>query len=50
MLLEFLIAGNVLIGPELCRTDFILNGQLYTVEYTCTEDDMKKLAPRFEDY
>ena len=48
MFLEFLIAGNVLIGPELCRTDFLLNGQLYTIEYSCTEDDMRLISP--EEY
>jgi hypothetical protein len=38
MLLEVLIAGNVMIGPNLCEVDFIHNGQLYTVEYKCQEN------------
>jgi hypothetical protein len=38
MLLEILIAGNVMIGPHLCAIDFIHNGQLYTVEYKCPEN------------
>ena len=38
MLLEILIAGNVMIGPNLCQVDYIHNGQLYTVEYKCQEN------------
>ncbi len=38
MLLEIFIAGNVMIGPDLCKVDFINNGQLYTVEYKCQEN------------
>jgi hypothetical protein len=38
MLLEIFIAGNVMIGPNLCSVDFIQNGQLYTVEYKCPEN------------
>ena len=38
MLLEVLIAGNIMIGPKLCQVDFIHNGQLYTVEYKCQEN------------
>ena len=38
MLLEILIAGNIIIGPNLCKVDFIHNGQLYTVEYKCREN------------
>ncbi len=38
MLLEILIAGNVIIGPNLCKVDYIHNGQLYTVEYKCPEN------------
>jgi len=38
MLLEIFIAGNVMIGPNLCSADFIEKGQLYTVEYICHEN------------
>ena len=38
MLLEILIAGNVVLGPNLCQVDFIHKGQLYTVEYKCPEN------------
>ena len=38
MLLEILIAGNVVIGTNLCAVDFIHKGQLYTVEYKCQEN------------
>ena len=38
MLLEILIAGNVMLGPNLCHVDFIHKGQLYTVEYKCQEN------------
>lgn len=38
MLLEILIAGNVMIGPNLCKLDYIHNGQLYTAEYKCHEN------------
>ena len=38
MLLEIIIAGNVMIGPGLCQADFIHKGQLYTVEYKCHEN------------
>ena len=38
MLLEIIIAGNVMIGPGLCQADFIHKGQLYTVEYKCQEN------------
>lgn len=38
MLLEILIAGNVMMGPNLCKADFITNNQLYTVEYICQEN------------
>jgi hypothetical protein len=38
MLLEILIAGNVIVGPNLCAVDFLHNGQLYTVEYKCQEN------------
>ena len=48
MFLEFIIAGNVLVGPNLCKTDFIINNQLYTLEYSFNEDDMRSLY--FEDY
>jgi len=38
MLLEILIAGNVILGPNLCQVDFIHKGQLYSVEYKCQEN------------
>ena len=38
MLIEVLIAGNVMIGPGLCQADFIHKDQLYTVEYKCQEN------------
>jgi len=38
MLLEVLIAGNVMVGTNLCAVDFIHKGQLYTVEYKCQEN------------
>ena len=38
MLLEVLIAGNVMIGPNLCQADLIYQDQLYTVEYKCQEN------------
>jgi hypothetical protein len=38
MLLEVLIVGNVIIGPNLCKVDAINKGQLYTIEYVCKED------------
>ena len=38
MLFDVLIAGNVMIGPNLCQADFIYEGQLYTVEYKCQEN------------
>ena len=38
MLLEILIAGNVMLGPNLCHVDFFHKGQLYTVEYKCQEN------------
>jgi|LakMenEpi03Aug12_release.lakeMendotaPanAssembly.Ray.scaffolds.fasta_scaffold5530996_2 hypothetical protein len=38
MLLEILIAGNVMIGPNLCQVDYMHNGQLYTAEYKCHEN------------
>jgi len=38
MLLEVLIAGNVMIGPNLCQADLIYKNQLYTVEYKCQEN------------
>jgi len=38
MLLEILIAGNVMVGTNLCAVDFIHKGQLYTVEYKCQEN------------
>lgn len=39
MLLEILIAGNVMIGPNLCKIDFIHKGQLYTIEYLCPKEN-----------
>ena len=38
MLLDVLIAGNVMIGPSLCQADLIYQDQLYTVEYKCQEN------------
>jgi hypothetical protein len=38
MLLEVIIAGNVMVGPNLCQADFIHKGQLYTIEYKCQEN------------
>jgi hypothetical protein len=38
MLLEILIAGNVMIGPNLCQADVIHKNQLYTIEYKCQEN------------
>ena len=38
MLLEIFIAGNVMVGPNLCQADFLHKGQLYTVEYKCQEN------------
>ena len=38
MLLEILIAGNVMVGPNLCRADVIHENQLYTIEYKCQEN------------
>jgi hypothetical protein len=38
MLLEIFIAGNLMIGPNLCAVDYIHKGQLYTVEYKCQEN------------
>jgi hypothetical protein len=38
MLVEVLIAGNVMIGPNLCQADLIYKNQLYTVEYKCPEN------------
>jgi hypothetical protein len=48
MLLEIFIAGNVMIGPNLCQVDFIHNGQLYTVEYKCLDNKIlsrKRIGP-----
>jgi hypothetical protein len=41
MLLEILIAGNVMLGPNLCHVDFFHKGQLYTVEYKCQENGIR---------
>jgi len=38
ILLDVLIAGNVMIGPNLCQADLIYQDQLYTVEYKCQEN------------
>jgi len=38
MLIEVFIAGNVMIGPNLCEIDLIHEGQLYTFEYKCPEN------------
>ena len=38
MFLEILIAGNVMVGPNLCQTDVIHKNQLYTIEYKCQEN------------
>ena len=38
ILLDILIAGNVMIGPTLCKADLIYKDQLYTVEYKCHEN------------
>ena len=38
MLFEVIIAGHVMIGPNLCSVDFIHKGQLYTFEYKCQEN------------
>jgi len=38
MLLEILIAGNVMIGPNLCQVDVIYKNKLHTFEYVCQEN------------
>ena len=43
MLLEVLIAGNVMIGPNLCQADILYKDQIYTVEYKCQENGIPRL-------
>lgn len=43
MLLQIIIAGNVIIGPNLCKIDFIHKGQLHTIEYLCRESGIPQL-------
>lgn len=32
------IVGKVMIGPRLCEVDYLMNDQIYTVEYVCHEN------------
>jgi hypothetical protein len=43
ILLEILVAGNVMVGPDMCEADIIYNDQVYTVEYKCQENGILRL-------
>jgi len=44
ILLEILIAGNVMVGPDVCEADIIYKDQVYTVEYKCHENGILRLG------
>jgi hypothetical protein len=43
ILLEVLIAGHVMTGPDKCQADLIYKDQVYTVEYKCQENGILRL-------
>jgi hypothetical protein len=32
------IVGHVIVGPDLCKTDFLGDNQIYTFTYPCQEN------------
>ena len=36
--LVVLVVGKAMVAPNLCDVDYLINGQLHTVQYKCQEN------------